>query len=275
MRPRFPLPPLLLALLAGLLLAPGAPAQIAQREESRRRVFAPGALLDDYEVVEPRSVTFTFGAGYVKVPSGWDVWMPSSDLSIGLTRWMDVSLYSSVSKTSFDFFRTTAVGDSYINAKFTVLKEGPGRPGIAFQPVLEVLGRPSLANNRLAPNKVNAVFGGMIGKNLWDTFRVYNHTGYFTRGIVFTSAAMEITRFSRVTPVVFATFGALTANREAVAELELNASRPDLGGTLGFRLAKDWSGWVSVSRSLGRRDFNSVSISVGGGISYTWRPWSE
>jgi len=272
---RITFPPLLLALVAGLLLPPGAPAQITQTEETRRRVFSPGALLDDYEIVEPRSITFTFGAGYVKVPSGWDVWMPSADLSVGLTRWMDISVYSSVSKTNFDFFRTTAVGDSYINAKFILVKEGPGRPGIAFQPVLEVLGRPSLANNPLAPNKVNAVFGGMVGKNLWETIRVYNHTGYFTRGIVFTSAALEITRFSRVTPVVWSTFGALTANRDAVAERELNASRPDVGGTLGFRLAKDWSGWISASRSIGRRDFNSVSFSVGGGISYTWRPWSE
>ncbi len=268
-------PPLLLALVAGLLLAPGAPAQITQTEETRPRVSSPGALLDDYEIVEPRSITFTFGAGYVKVPSGWDVWAPSADFSMGLTRWMDISMYSSVSKTSIETFRTTAVGDSYINAKFILLKEGPGRPGIAFQPVLEVLGRPSLANNPLAPNKVNAVFGGMVGKNLWETIRVYNHTGYFTRGIVFTSAALEFTRLRRVTPVVFATFGALTAHRETVAERELNASRPDVGGTLGFRLAKDWSGWISVSRSIGRRDFNSVTVSVGGGVSYTWRPWSE
>ncbi len=270
-----PFPRILPSLLAGCLVIAGARAQSLQTDEPRRRVSAPGALLDDYEVVEPRSITFTFGAGYLKVPSGYDVWMPSSDLSIGLTRWMDVSLFSSVSKNSFETFRTTAMGDAYINAKFVLLREGPRRPGIALQPALEVLGRPSLANNPLAPNKVNAAFGGMLGKNIRDTVRIYSHSGYFTRGIVFTSAAMEITRFSRITPVAFATFGALTDHRETAAELLLNASRLDVGGTLGVRLAKDWSAFVSASRSLGRRDFNSVSIAVGGGVSYTWRPWSE
>ena len=262
---------LLAACLSLWLAAEPAQAQAVDASGARKRVSTPGALLDDYEVAEPRSITFTFGAGYVKVPSGYDVWMPSSDLSIGLTRWMDVSVYSSLTRVSFEDFGTTAVGDAYINAKFVVLREGPRRPGIAFQPVLEVLGRPSLANNRLAPDKLNGAFGGLIGKNLWETFRVYNHTGYFTRGIVFTSSVVEYTRLRRFTPVVFATFGAITRNRDVTAELEANASRLDLGGTLGFRLAKDWSGYVSVSRSLGRQDFNSSVVSVGGAISYTWR----
>ena len=256
-----------------LLLASGSGAQTLDPSGLRKRVSAPGALLDDYEVAEPRTITFTLGAGYVKVPAGHDVWMPSSDLSIGLTRWMDVSIYSSITKVSFEGFRTTAMGDAYINAKFVVLREGQRRPGIAFQPVLEVLGRPSLANNPLAPDKVNAAFGGLVGKSLWDRVRVYNHSGYFTRGIVFTSSVVEYTRFSRFTPVVFATFGALTRNRATAAELLANASRLDLGGTLGFRLAKDWSGYFSVGRSLGRRDLNSSNISIGGAISYTWRPW--
>ncbi len=256
-----------------LLLAVTASAQNGDPAGPRRRVSTPGALLDDYETVEPRSFTFTFGAGYLKVADGWDLWAPSSDLSIGITPWMDVSIYSSVTKVVFDTFRTTAVGDSYINAKFIVLREGGRRPGIAFQPVLEVLGRPSLANNSLAPGKVNAAFGGIIGKNLWETVRVYNHSGVFTRGIVFSSAAAEYTRLSRFTPVAFASFGAITRNRDLTAGMLANASRLELGGTLGFRLAKDWSGYVSVTRSLGRRDFNSTDISAGGAISYTWRPF--
>lgn len=266
---------LVVSALLGLLLPPASRAQSFDSSGPRKRISAPGALLDDYEVAEPGSFSFTFAAGYLKVPNGYDVWMPASDLSIGITRWMDISLYSSVSKNSFDTFRTTALGDSYINARFVVLREGRRRPGIAFQPVLEVLGRPSLANNPAAPDKVNAAFGGMIGKNLWQTVRVYNHSGYFTRGIAFSSAAMEVIRFSRFTPVVFATFGALTSNRETAAEMLANASRLDMGGTIGFRLAKNWSAYVSGSRSLGRRDYNSTTVAIGGGITWTWRPWSE
>lgn len=258
-----------------LILLTCAAVAAAQETGPPRRVSTPGALLDDYEVVEPRSFTFTFGGGYVKVPFGHDVWLPSHDISVGLTPWLDISAYTSVTKVSFEQFRTTAVGDAYINAKFIVLKEAKGRPGVAFQPVLEVLGRPSLANNPLAPAKVNGAFGGMVGKNLWQSIRVYNHSGYFTRGIVFSSGAVEITRFSRFTPAVWAAFGAITRNREFTAEQGANATRLNVGGTLGFRIAKNWSAYVSGGRSLGRRDYNSTDFSIGGAVSYTWRPFAR
>ena len=122
----------------------------------------------------------------------------------------------------------------------------------------------------------NAAFGGVVGKNLFDTVRVYVHSGYFTRGIYFASSALEITRFKRFTPVAFATYGILNSTQRNVAgPLRLNSSRPDLGGSLGLRLSKNWSAYGSVSRSLGRRDFNSVTVSVGGGISYTFRVWGH
>jgi len=262
----------LLMVIAGLLLAGALYAQEEPAQGSRKRIFAPGALLDDYEAAEPGSVTVSLGGGYYKVLAGYDVAMPWADITIGLTRRISLSANSSFSRSVFELFRTNAVGDAYVNAKFVLLAEGRRRPGVAFEPVLEILGRPSLANNLLAPDKYNAAFGGILGKNLWDTFRVYSHSGYFTRGIVFTSAAVEFTRLSRLTPVAYASFGALSRHRDAVAEAQLNASRPDVGGTLGFRLARDWTGFVSLSRSLGRRDLNSISISVSGGVSYTWRP---
>ena len=263
----------LIPLSVTAVFAQGPPDQGALVRESGERTNAPGALLDDYETPAAGTATITFGAGYLKVPDGYDVWAPSTSLMLGLTDWLSVSGYSSLSKNQFETFGTTAVGDTYVSAKIRLVREGEGRPGIAVQPVLEVLGRPSLANNPRAPDKVNAALGGIIGKNLWDTLRVYNHTGYFTRGIVFNSAAVEITRFSHITPVVWATFGALTDNRTVAAEIGANASRLNVGGTLGFRMSQNWTGWVNASRSLGRRDFNSTDISVGGGISYAMRMW--
>jgi len=266
----------LIRVIAVLVLAVVcAPAAAAQDTEPTRRVSAPGALLDDYDVVEPRSFTFSVGAGYVKVPFGYDVWMPATAINIGLTSRVDIGLYSSVAKVAFEDFKTTAKGDSYLNAKIVLVKEGARRPGIAFQPVLEVLGRPSLANNALAPKKVNAAFGGIIGKSLWDNIRVYNHTGYFTRGIVFTSAAMEFTRFSRFTPSIWGTWGRLTRNRDYMAENLANVSRLDAGGTIGFPIGKGWSAYVGAGRSWGRRDFNSTEIMIGGAVSYTWRPFAQ
>lgn len=256
-------------------LAGNAWGQASAPTEPRRRMSAPATLLDDYAIAEPGSFNFTAGAGYTKVPAGFDASLPSFDLSIGLTQRVAVGFSSGFAKSAYDLFRISALGDAYIDAKVVLLRESKRRPGIAFQPVLEILGRPSLAQDSLAPAKVNAAFGGMIGKELWDTVRVYNHSGYFTRGIVFSSAALEVTRFSRFTPSVFAGFGSLTAGRDLAAQQRLNASRLDIGGGLGFNLAKKWSVFGSVGRSLGRRDPNSNTISVSGGISYAWKLWSE
>lgn len=250
------------------------PAVFAQTS-SQKRLAVPGAMLDDYEPTERGVLAVTFGAGYSKVPAGYDTWYPSGDFNLGLTKWLDIGISGSMSKSVFQDFQTTALGDSYISSKIRLLKEGKRRPGIAFQPVLEILGRPSLAQNALAPNKVNGAFGVIVGKNLHDWLRVYNHSGYFTRGIFFSSAAVEINRFTHVTPVAFASWGALTAGRDTAAELLLNSSRPDLGGSLGVRISKNWSAYGSVSRSFGRRDLNSVTVTVGGGITYTLRLWGR
>ena len=156
---------------------------------TRQRVSAPAALLDDYDVATPGTLTITWDAFYSRVKAGYDRSFPAAGLNLGLTRWIDLSFSSSLAKSRFERFGTTATGDSYVAAKVRVLGEGRRRPGVAFQPVLEVLGRASLANNVLAPDKVNAVLSGMVGKS-FKYLRIYNHSGYFTRGIFFSSAQM-------------------------------------------------------------------------------------
>jgi len=242
-------------------------------QSTPRRLSAPGAMLDDHEVAAAGTLTATLDAFYGRVNAGFDRALPALDLTLGLTKRLDVSLSGSLSKNRYESFRTTAPGDSYIAAKVLVVPEGRHRPAVTFQPVLEVLGRPSLANNLEPPGKVNGVFGGIVGKS-FDHFRVYNHSGYFTRGIFFTSAAVEFTSlFKRVTPVVYATYGALTRHRDLAAEVQNNTSQPTVGGTLGFRISENWSGYVSGGHGIGRRDQNTVDYQIGGGISYTLRLW--
>ena len=135
------------------------------------------------------------------------------------------------------------------------------------------MGRPSLANNLLAPSKVNGIFSGIVGKS-FDHVRVYNHSGYFTRGIFFSSAAVEfISWFKRVTPVVYANYGVLTGNRDVAASIQNNITQTNLGASLGFRLTGNWSGYVSGGWGIGRRDPNTVDYQVGIGLSYTFKLW--
>ena len=257
-------------ILALLFLLPACTE--AQTPFTLARLKAPAALLDDYDVVAPGTLGITWSAFYNRLPLGDDRTLPSVDLTLGLLPWWDVSASASLTRSRFESFRTTAPGDYYVSTKVRILKEGRRRPGLALQPAFEVLGRSSLANHLLAPHKLNGVLGGMVGKS-FDSFRIYNHTGYFTRGIFFTSTAVELNLFSRITPTAFLTFGALTTQREVAALVQANASRPDIGGTLGFRLSKNLGGYVSGGHSIGRRDMNSSDYHLGGGLTYTIRLW--
>ena len=242
-------------------------------QSSGQRLSAPGALLDDHDLATPGTLTLTLGAFYGRVNAGFDRALPAADLSLGLTRRLDLGVSGSLTKNRFETFGTTALGDTYISARVLLIPEGNRRPALTFEPVLEILGRPSRANNVLAPDKVNGVFGGIVGKS-FDHFRIYDHSGYFTRGIFFTSAAVEFTSlFKRVTPVVYGTFGVLTDHRDAAAALLNNVSQANLGATLGFRISENWSGYVSGGHGIGRRDQNTVDYQLGFGISRTFRLW--
>lgn len=243
--------------------------------DPHNRLQAPTALLDDYDGLPPGTLSITTGGGYAKVPVGFDATVPSFDLAFGLTRRISLHYSSGYVQSAYESFRITAMGDAYVSGKIVLLREKKHRPGVAFEPVLEILGRPSLAENLLAPSKVNGAFGGIVGKEFYDTIRIYNHSGYFTRGIMFSSTALDVTRFSHFTPTAFANVGSLTKGRDLAASLQLNVSRVDVGGGLGFAISKRVSVFGSVGRSVGRRDNNSNVISVNGGISYTWNPWSK
>lgn len=258
--------------LAALLLASCVLAQ--QTTTERRRLSAPIAFYDDADISPPGTFQVSEGICYTKVPAGRNLSFSSTYVDLALNRRVEIIASVSDARSSYEGTLITGLGDSYFGSKFLIVAEGKRRPGVAVEPMVEVLGPSSLAFSALAPDRVNYVLPVAFQKS-FDQARVYGMAGYVTRGIAFTSLAFELNRWSRVTPMVVVSGSRVTREVDLLSELGLNRSQVDALGGASVELRRGLSVFAMAGRSFGRKDVNSVSYQLTGGLNVTFRLWGE
>jgi hypothetical protein len=237
-----------------------------------RRISSPISFYDDADTTAPGILNVSQGLDYDRVQAGKDISVPSSDFSLGVNRWLDLSASLGYARSQFETIRVGGIADTYVGAKAVVLQGKRLRPTIAVKPTLEVLGAASTANNLLAPGRVNFILPVMVQES-FESFRAYYTVGYLTRGVFFQSLAYEANRWSRMTPTVIVTHSRLTRELGLVSGLGLNRSRTDLIGGIAVNLTPKWTIFGSAGRSVGRLDVNSSVYQFSGGISLNFRLW--
>ncbi len=265
---RAPAVGLVIALLGGCWPAPG------QTTGTRRRVSSPIAFYNDADPSAAGMLNVSEYYSYHRVLAGHDTAFPSTYLSLGLHRRVDVSGGVGWVQSQFEESRIDGIGDTYFGAKVLLVEEKGRRPAFAINPQIEVLGRASVADNPLAPDRVNFVFPAVLQKSL-DYYRIYSMTGYVTRGIVFSSLVGELNRWNRVTPVVILSHSRLTTERDLISQLGLNRSRSDVTGGVAVSPAPNWTLFANTGRSFGRRDLNSTRYQFTFGVSFNVRLWGK
>ena len=140
--------------------------------------------------------------------------------------------------------------------------------------MIEVLGTPSIANNLLAPGRVNFVMP-LILQRSYSQWRVYYMGGYLTRGLQFHSLAVEADWWAHVTPSVVLSHARLTRDLGLISELGLNRSRSDILGTVSVTFSPRWGVYGSVGSTFGRTDANSLRFQASGGITLNLRVWGR
>jgi len=263
----------LLPALAILLLAL-ASASVGRAQGERRRVSSPIAFYDDAEPVSPGVLSVSEYFSYGRVLAGRDISAPASYFNLGLHKRFDVSGGVALARSQFEESRINGPGDAYLGSKILILAESGRRPGLAFKPMLEVLGRASIADNPLAPDRINFVLPVAAQKS-FDYYRVYYMAGYVSRGIVFHSLAFEWNRWSRFTPMAIISSSRLTHELRLISELGLNRSRSDLVGGVVVAIRPNWSVFANTGRSFGRLDLNSTRYQVTAGTSFHLRLWGR
>ena len=261
-------------LAEALLVLVAVPAASGQSQLERHRVSSPIALYDDADPAPRGTLSVGSYFAYGKFVAGQDTSAPSLYLNLGVHRRFDVSGDVAFVRSEFERSRVNGIGDSYFGAKILILSEGRRRPALAVKPMIEILGRPSIADNVLAPSRVNFV-PSLLAQKSFDNYRVYYMGGYITRGILFQSLGWEWNRWSRITPVAILSTSRLTQELRLVGDLGLNRSRSDVAGGATIAITRTWSVYGMAGRSFGREDLNSAHYQLTGGVNFNLRLWGE
>ena len=245
----------------GRAARPPASAPAAQPAGTGVRNF--GAWLDDSSIVDPHTGWAGFSLGYWKSPLGRQIDMPASDIGYGLSRTVQVGFTMPYYRSRYDGgAAASGLGDVYLNAKVNVVDatKNARRLGVAVIPVIEVL-------SGLPDGSGRWHWGVPVSAEIQQgRVRLYGAGGYFSRGAVFGSGAVEWTSTRGYTVAGSLTHGYSLAADPLADALGLNRQRLDVSGSVSRTIAKSIAVYGGVGRTLSRADANSTRISLSGGI---------
>ena len=243
---------------SGAGLVEGADVTIAA--DGRVRSF--GAWLDDARVLPVREgwLGLSFTRWDTPIAVGADT--PAVDFSVGITKRVQASVSAPYSRvTDRDGLQTRGMGDWYLGTKIQLRDPDAHRVGVAVAPTLEIVngGDPSMKRmNWLLP--VNLEWHD-------EHVRLYASTGYFSRGVLFASGAVEraVTESLVVTGAVS---HAYSSDREALSEqIGLRRRRVDLTGSVSYVVSPALAVFGSFGRTISGLDADSTRMLASAGVS--------
>jgi hypothetical protein len=247
-----------------------APGGVPSGELSGVRNFA--SWLDDASIVKPGSGVMSFAAGYWRLAGFSELDVPSFDVGVGLARRVQVGASVPVyhaSATGSPVAR--GIGDMYLNAKVQLREPAAGaggRIGVALVPLVQILSaEPALGESRVSWGLPVAI---EVQRSGW---RIYGSTGYFSRGSLFASAAVELPLAERAWIT-----GTLTQSHSTRADagadaLGLPSNRTDISGGVTWAAANRVALFGSLGRTLSRSHPTDTHLFVTGGVAVNFDAW--
>lgn len=219
------------------------------------RVRSFGVWLDDATLAAPRSLWVTIGVTRWSAPAGSGVEAPAFGVAAGITPRAQVSFSVSHSRATLEGYEPelSEIGNLYAGVKLLLREPTNDAIGVSISPTLEVLG-PSAVDS--GTRRVHWVVPLSIEIGRGPT-RAYGSVGYFSRGAVFASAALERHVSSRV-----ALTGALmqswaTTDADEAEALGLRRRRTDVGGGVSAFLVPQLAVFAFAGRTISEMEFDS------------------
>lgn len=247
--------------------AGGSSAAAATSASGSTFVFRQfGSWLDDASLIAPGEAWTAMSWGYYRSSGSHQVDFPVVDAAAGLTKRWQFGASVPYYRMSFpDGSNLGGLGDVYLNAKYSIRTPDRKRIGLAVTPIVEILDAPAPGGSRLA-------WAAPVSIELQRArYRVFATAGYFSRGALFSSGAVEMVATDRLILT-----GALIATRstndapEADA-LSLSKSQVDISATAARVITPSIAVFCGAGRSLAHAD-GEGSFSVSGGVSFTFAP---
>lgn len=231
-----------------------------------------GSWLDDASILAPGAGFTSFAVGYWRTVSFTEIDAPSFDVGIGLHRRVQVG-------ASVPFYHASqpgsavvrGMGDVYLSSKIQLRDPAAGQRktlGIAVIPIVEVLSvAPATGTSRVSWALPVAV---EVQRSGW---RVYGSTGYFSRGALFASGAVEVAVNDRTWVTAAISESRSNAKDDLSEALGYSKVRADISGGAGFAVAPSIAMFGTVGRTISRQDANSSKLFISGGLSVYFPVW--
>ena len=219
-----------------------------------------GSWLDSAVVSAPGEAWISMASAYWRSPSLREVDAPSMGVTIGVARRMQVGVslpYYHITDQSG--FTSRGFGASYATTKFA-LSENP-RLGISISPTMEILSWSSPDFGR-----VNFVLPVSLQTSAGRA-QIYGSTGYFTRGSVFGSGAVEWPVTTKLTLVGTTAHSYSVATDPASDLLGISRHRTDGSGGAYYAVTPGVVVFTTIGRTLAPIDQTSGRLAVSGGVT--------
>jgi hypothetical protein len=251
---------------------PSASGSAATTSASSVAIRNFGTWLDDASVLPEGQGALTFGFTYWKTPVYREFDFPYVDGSLGVSRRVQFGV-------SMPYFRANepggpmanGLGDVYLSSKIQLRDPSGARHpvGFALTPIVEVL---SYAPEPGASRVSWALpFSVEVQRDQW---RVYGSTGYFSRGSVFASGAIELALSNRAWLTGTLSQAHIVNDDGASEALGVPRTRTDVSGGLAVAVTPAWSVYGSIGRTLSREDPDAATVVASAGASWSFAAWT-
>src|SRR5688572_11519570 len=231
-----------------------------------------GAWLDDASILPAGMGSLSVSFGWFRSPVFREFDVPVLDGAVNMTRRVQFGFsvpYYHANEPGGPVAR--GLGDLYLNAKIQLRDPAAHSTGIGFavSPVLEVLSTdPGPEGSQL-----NWALPASIEMQR-ERVRAFASAGYFSRGSLFASGAVELALSDRLWATGAITRSHSTKNDEFSNVLGLSPSRTDVNGGVTYLVASAVAAFGNVGRTISRQDANSASLVVSGGVSFSLPAWT-
>jgi hypothetical protein len=250
----------------------GGAAQLQPQQVAGTGVRNFGAWLDDASLLPAGMGSVSVSFGWFRSPVFREFDVPVIDGAIGMTRRVQFVFsvpYNHANEPGGPVAR--GIGDLYLNAKVQLRDPAAHSSGIGFavMPVLEVL------SNDPGPegSQLNWALPASIEVQR-QRVRAFASAGYFSRGSLFASGAVELGLSDRLWATGAITRSHSTKDDEFSNVLGLSPSRTDVNGGVTYLVASTIAAFGNVGRTISRQDANSASLVVSGGVSISLAAWT-
>jgi hypothetical protein len=225
-----------------------------------------GTWLDDASVMGAGSGFVTLGFAYWRGPEFREFDLPMVDSGVAIRPRVQVGM-------SFPYYYAgppggpvaKGVGNVYMTTKVQ-LRDPSSRPiGFAVTPMLEVLDAAPLTGG----SRVNWALPANVEfrREGWRTFA---SGGYFSRGALFASGAVEAALSERASATASLSQSYSTKADALTAALALPRGQTDLTGGLTFALNPKVAMYGTIGHTISHRETNAGTLNLASGVSFNF-----